>query len=168
MGIQLHPVQTPEEIRKAAALADEIWHQHYGELLGKEQVDYMVEKFQSETAIANQLEEGAAYVLALEGGEPVGYCAYYPEKERMFLSKIYLQKAVRGRGIARRFLDRVEREAREQGLPAVYLTVNKGNTGSIAAYKAMGFRTVDAVKTPIGNGFFMDDYIMQKDLENKP
>ena len=38
MSLQLKPVQSPEEIRIAAALADEIWHQHYGALLGTEQV----------------------------------------------------------------------------------------------------------------------------------
>ncbi len=134
MGIQLHPVQTPEEIRKAAALADEIWHQHYGELLGKEQVDYMVEKFQSETAIANQLEEGAAYVLALEDGEPVGYCAYYPEKERMFLSKIYLQKAVRGRGIARRFLGPGGAGSRGTGLAR---RISDGKQGEYRFYRRL-------------------------------
>lgn len=164
MSLQLKPVQSPEEIRIAAALADEIWHQHYGALLGTEQVDYMVEKFQSEGAISKQIVEGVTYVLAVDNGEPVGFCAYHPEQERMFLSKIYLQKAMRGKGIARQFLNLVEREAAKMGLSAVYLTVNKENSGSIAAYKAMGFQTVDAVKTPIGNGYFMDDYIMQKEL----
>lgn len=164
MCLQLKNVQSPEEIKIAAALADEIWHQHYGALLGTEQVDYMVEKFQSESAISKQIAEGTAYVLAVDRGEPVGFCAYHPENERMFLSKIYLRKDARGKGIARQFLNLVEQQAAKLGLPAVYLTVNKENSGSIAVYKAMGFRIIDAVKTPIGGGFFMDDYVMQKDL----
>ena len=44
----------------------------------------------------------------------------------------------------------------------MYLTVNKHNDLGIRAYKAKGFETIDAVETDIGNGFIMDDYIMEK------
>ena len=164
MNIRMVSVLSAQQVETLAALASKIWHEHYTPLLGAEQVDYMVEKFQSESAISKQIAEGTAYVLAVDRGEPVGFCAYHPENERMFLSKIYLRKDARGKGIARQFLNLVEQQAAKLGLPAVYLTVNKENSGSIAVYKAMGFRIIDAVKTPIGGGFFMDDYVMQKDL----
>ena len=47
----------------------------------------------------------------------------------------------------------------------MYLTVNKGNDLGIRAYLGTGFRTIDAVETDIGNGFIMDDYIMEKRIE---
>ena len=50
------------------------------------------------------------------------------------------------------------------GLQSVYLTVNKQNHGPIAVYKKLGFQIVDSVETDIGNGFIMDDYIMEKPL----
>ena len=50
----------------------------------------------------------------------------------------------------------------ERGLRAMYLTVNKGNELGIRAYKGTGFETIDAVRTDIGSGFVMDDYIMEK------
>ena len=44
-------------------------------------------------------------------------------------------------------------------------TVNKHNDLAIRAYRAKGFQTIDAVETDIGNGFVMDDFIMEKRVE---
>ena len=48
---------------------------------------------------------------------------------------------------------------------AMYLTVNKHNDLGIRAYLGKGFETIDAVETDIGNGFVMDDFIMEKRVE---
>ena len=81
------------------------------------------------------------------------------------MSKLYLRKEVRGRGIARLVLEKLRTEA--AGLRGIYLTVNKENSGSIAVYRKLGFREIDAVKTDIGGGFYMDDYIMELPLEEE-
>lgn len=145
-----------------AQLADEIWHEHYQNILSPEQIDYMVERYQSVQAITEQLEQGYHYLLALEDGQPCGFCGYHRETDRMFLSKIYIRKDFRRRGIASAFLKQVTEES--QGLAAIYLTVNKHNTGSITAYQHFGFETIDSVVTDIGHGYVMDDFIMQKSL----
>lgn len=46
----------------------------------------------------------------------------------------------------------------------MYLTVNKHNDLGTRAYKGKGFEVIDAVETNIGEGFVMDDYIMEKKL----
>mgnify|MGYP001261989083 CR=1 FL=1 len=38
---------------------------------------------------------------------------------------------------------------------------NKHNDHSLNVYRHFGFQTIDAQKNDIGNGFFMDDYIME-------
>lgn len=126
-----------------AQLADEIWHEHYQNILSPEQIDYMVERYQSVQAITEQLEQGYHYLLALEDGQPCGFCGYHRETDRMFLSKIYIRKDFRRRGIASAFLKQVTEES--QGLAAIYLTVNKHNAGSITAYQHFGFETIDSV-----------------------
>lgn len=55
--------------------------------------------------------------------------------------------------------------ARERHLKKIVLTVNKNNLHSIAAYKKLGFTTVESLIQDIGNGFVMDDYKMEKVLE---
>lgn len=161
--IEFQEVASPAQIAEVARLGKEIWREHYGGLLSAEQISYMLEKYQSERAVAAQLSEGGyRYWLVLEDGRPCGYCGFVREEERLFLSKLYLRRAVRGRGIARLALEKLRAEA--AGLRSIYLTVNKENSGSIAVYKALGFREIDAVKTDIGGGFYMDDYIMELPL----
>ena len=95
----------------------------------------------------------------------VGYAACKNAEDYLFLSKMYVHKDYRGRGISRCFLDEMINLAHnEYEVDKIRLTVNKNNAGSIAAYKKMGFDIVDSVVNDIGNGFVMDDYIMEKML----
>ena len=147
-----------------AALADEIWHEHFPSVIGETQIDYMLKKFQSADRIYEDIISGGfTYFLAEreKGKEKVAYCAVKSNEDFMLLSKLYVKKDYRGMGVARSFLEEVSALCRECGLGKIRLTVNKHNSGPIAAYEKMGFRTVDSVMTDIGEGFFMDDYIME-------
>lgn len=145
-----------------AALAEEIWHEHYDGLLGKAQVDYMLEKYQSAAAVRSQLAQGYFYKLLWDDGIPAGYYGAKPEENKMFLSKIYVRKASRGRGLARAAFADLFAISKKLGKQAIYLTVNKHNDGSIAVYEKLGFIKTEEAKTEIGQGYFMDDYIMEK------
>lgn len=156
--------EAEKEIETAARLAEEIWHEHYDGMIGSEQVAYMLKKYQSQGAIVEQIAAGTRYWLAVKEGEAAGYCAAKPEEDRLFLSKIYVRAQERRQGVARALYEKAEALARELRLGHIYLTVNKRNEGSIAVYRAWGFTVADAVKTDIGGGFCMDDYIMEKPL----
>lgn len=77
MNIELKPVNTPEEIGLLCRLAKEAWEQAYSELLGLEQVEYMVEKFLSPPAVREQMDkEGYIYYLIYGEGEPGGFTGF--------------------------------------------------------------------------------------------
>ncbi len=154
-----------EESPAVASIAAAIWREHYTPLIGPEQVEYMLDKYQSGEAIARDIEKGMLYYLAEDGAQtpavPAGYMALRLDEGRLFLSKLYVEKSYRGKGIAKHFVEMAEQVAQENALPRIRLTVNKGNAGSIAAYNRMGFETVESVVSDIGNGFVMDDYVME-------
>ena len=161
------PVTTRGGIEKLAGIASAIWHEYWPSLIGSAQTDYMVNRFQSDEALARDIhEKGYLYFLLVDEGEVVGYTGAHPEEEneKLFISKIYLYAACRGRGYASKVLRFYETYCKENGLGALYLTVNKDNDLAIKAYLAKGFVTIDAVETDIGDGFIMDDYIMEKVL----
>lgn len=156
---------TEDELDSLSALASEIWHEYFSSLLSLDQIDYMVDMFQSKRAIKNAIEnDHYTYYLAYENNELIGYCGVKPEEERVFLSKLYLRKDFRGRGLASKLLKQAVDFAKENGKNAVYLTCNKYNTHSLDVYRAKGFKQIDSVVTDIGNEFVMDDYIMQLDI----
>ena len=96
----------------------------------------------------------------------VGYTGGHiePETNRFFISKIYLYAEERGKGYASKVIDFYENLCRERGLRAMYLTVNKYNDLGVRAYLGKGFETIDSVETDIGEGFIMDDFIMEKSV----
>lgn len=157
--------QNEQDIKKLAELAEEIWHEYFVEIISEEQINYMVERFQSYTALTCAIkEESYIYFMAYEKGDFIGYCGIKPEGERMFLSKLYLRKDQRGKGLSSLLLNKAISVAREEGKKAMYLTCNKYNQHSLDVYHAKGFYDIDSVQSDIGHGFIMDDYILQLDL----
>ena len=159
--MRLVRVESREQIAEVARLARDIWTAHYTPIIGAAQVGYMLERFQSEEAIARQIaKEGCEYYLA----PGAGYFALAPDREagRVLLSKIYVREDRRGTGLGRAMAERAEARCAELGCRELWLTVNKHNTGSIAFYEGMGFRKTGALVTDIGHGFVMDDWRMAK------
>ena len=107
------------------------------------------------------MEGGYTYLMMREGSRTVGYAAYVPEGDRLFLSKIYILKDFRHQGRTSAVFDHLREVARALGLRAVYLTVNRENTNSVEVYKHEGFEIVDTQDKPIGDGFVMNDFIME-------
>ena len=160
-GMNLERVENVEQIAAVAALAREIWTEHYVPIIGAAQVEYMLGRFQSEAAIARQIAaEGYEYHLAPEAG----YLALVPDLARksVLLSKIYVQAGVRGTGLGRGLMAFAEARCAELGCTELWLTVNRNNAGSIAFYERMGFRKTQELVTDIGGGFAMDDWRMAK------
>ncbi len=162
-------VQSSAQIARVAALAREIWTDHYVSIIGQDQVDYMLDKIQSPAAISEQIHAGTDYVLIECGQEIVGYLATIanPQKRSVHLSKLYVRRACQGKGIGKAMLDHIEQRARQAGCDTLWLTVNKDNAASIAWYQRQGFRRTAAICQEIGEGFVMDDYRMEKMLSGQ-
>ncbi len=153
-------------LHEVAELADKIWHECFTGIISNAQIDYMVGKFQSYEAMQEQVnEQRYSYFAVSDGDDLCGYFAVKPESDdRFFLSKLYLRSDKRGQGTASQMLGRVFEEARRLGKRSVYLTVNKHNSHAIAVYKKTGFKVIGEPVTDIGNGFVMDDYVMEYKL----
>ena len=154
-----------ENIKELAALASEIWHEYWPGLLSLEQIDYMVNKFQSETAVKEQIKnENYTYFFIVYNGIKAGYTGLSLKDDYLFLSKIYIKKDFRHKGLGSQAFDFIKKYAEKADYNKIILTVNKQNTNTINAYKKWGFKIIDSAVTDIGSGFVMDDYIMQYDI----
>ena len=160
--IKILPATAAADYECIAQLADTIWRAHYIPIVGRPQIDYMLDKFQSVTAITNQVAEGFEYCILHYGNESVGYVAFKEKDEALFLSKIYVLSAFRGNKIGKAAMTFVEEKAKNYQLEMIRLTVNINNTNAIKAYEKLGFVNAGPLITNIGNGFVMDDYKMLK------
>ncbi len=158
------PVTTEDQMAIVESLAREIWTEHYIPIIGRKQVDYMLDRFQSRRAIAEQIEAGVLYFLIRAGDQFIGYIAVQLKEDELFLSKIYVRSSERRKGYGKRAVRFAESLARERKLTRIVLTVNKNNTSSIKAYEKTGFKNAGSLVQDIGHGFVMDDYKMEKIL----
>lgn len=158
-------IKSEEEMQKLAKLASEIWHEYWTVILSAEQIDYMVDKFQSYNAIKNQIEnDGYIYNILEDNGELVGYFGVAPKEDYFFLSKLYIKKDFRGFGYGKLAFNKIKQIAQQYNKKIIRLTVNKHNINTIKVYEKWKFKIIEAVVTDIGSGFVMDDYIMQYEL----
>ena len=150
-----------DAIEELSGLATEIVKEHFDSIIGAAQNDYMIRRFQSVPAITEQLEHGYQYYFVSDAvGKKVGFLAFYPKGNELYLSKFYLQKAQRGKSISRDMLQFVIRRAKEDGLSSIVLNVNKNNS-AVLAYEKLGFKKIREEKNDIGNGFIMDDFVYE-------
>ena len=160
--LEVRKAETDTQVREIADLAKVIWNEHFTPIIGKDQVDYMVEKFQSYPALKEQISEGYEYYQIFSSGEFCGYTGIHPgEDSRLFLSKLYLKKESRGHHLATGAFSFLKEICRERGYSAIWLTCNKHNDNSLGVYRHFGFEIIDTQEADIGGGFIMDDYIME-------
>ncbi len=163
---RLKKISKEREYLLVSGLAHEIWREHYSGIVSADQIEYMLEKFQSASAIKSAVSgEGYEYYLIRKTLVPIGYVGikpYYPQG-KLFLSKFYILKEFRGQGYARDVIAELAEIAKDMRLHAIWLTVSKKNASSIAAYEQLGFQKTGDVCNEIGNGFVMDDYVFEKE-----
>ena len=164
-SLTIQSVHSPAQIQIVANLASAIWNEHYVPIIGQEQVDYMVNTFQSAEAIEKQINNDSyEYYLIAYLSEPSGYMAIKLDSNELFLSKFYIAKEARGTGLGKKGLKFIISRAAELGAKAITLTVNKNNINSIKAYEKMGFINTGSVVADIGAGFVMDDLKMRLEV----
>lgn len=164
-SIVIKKVQSTQAIEIVADLASTIWNEYYVPIIGQEQVDYMVNSFQSSEAIEKQINnENYEYYLIEHLSKPSGYVSIKLISNELFLSKFYIAREKRGTGLGKKGLKFIINRAKELNANAITLTVNKYNVNSIKAYDKMGFKNSGSIVSDIGAGFVMDDYTMRYEL----
>jgi ribosomal protein S18 acetylase RimI-like enzyme len=165
MALRFKKITSLPDFRILENLAREIWEEHYTSIIGADQVNYMMEKFQKAEVMHRQaLNEDYQYYFVIAEDSLAGYMSFETRNQELFLSKFYLEKGFRGRGLARGMMRFLEEMARNENLIKIGLTVNKYNTSSIGAYQAIGFEIIEPVVFDIGGGYIMDDFRMERKL----
>jgi ribosomal protein S18 acetylase RimI-like enzyme len=152
-----------ENVALLSNLASYIVKEHFDPIIGSDQNDYMISKFQTVEAISEQLKQGYQYYFCMLANEIAGFVAFYKRNGTMYLSKFYLKKEFRRKGLSKKMLSFVVDKTKAADMKIIILNVNRNND-AIKAYEQMGFYKIGEEKNDIGHGYFMDDYVMQYDI----
>lgn len=154
-----------KDIRSIQNLALVTFPATYSSIISAEQIDFMMDMMYSETVLRRELEGGVTFLMLLADGTPAGFVSFgKQDDEGLFhLHKIYLLPDFQGLGYGREMFLKAEQEMRAQGAKAFELNVNRHNK-ALDFYKKMGMRIDRSGDFDIGGGFYMNDYIMRKEL----
>lgn len=152
-----------EDIPVIGALASVVFPYTYRDILSSEQIDYMMQWMYSPESLHQQMEQdGHIYYLAYWDGAAVGYLSIQPEGEGIYhLQKLYVLPSYQGMKLGRMLFEHAISIIRELH-PAscqMRLNVNRQNR-ALAFYEKMGMTKIAEGDFPIGNGYYMNDYIM--------
>ena len=148
-------------------LAHEIWPYAYGDILSPGQLKYMLEQIYSIASLQNQFVSlRHHFIIALDKNIPVGFASFSPkEKNRSVfrLHKIYILPKQKGKGTGKFILNYIINSVKKSGGNILELNVNRDNK-ALHFYESQGFKIVSEEDIDIGEGYFMNDYVMQKIL----
>jgi len=154
-----------ESIPIIQSIAKSTWAVAYKEIISNEQKEFMLDQMYSTESLQSQiLQQNHQFVVAYLDNIPAAFAAY--DKNEPFtesilkLHKIYVLPDQQGKGIGKSLLQFIFDDISAKGAKHLQLNVNRQNK-AIGFYKKLGFAIVAEVDVPIGNGFFMNDYVMQ-------
>ncbi|WP_330443658.1 GNAT family N-acetyltransferase [Flavobacterium sp. C4GT6] len=146
-------------------LAEKVWPQTYKNILTQDQITYMFEMMYSQKSYNEQIEKkGHEFLLIRDESGYLGFASYelnYDNKPITKAHKIYVLPQTQGKGAGRALIDKISQIAADNNNTVVSLNVNRYNT-AIRFYEKIGFVKAGQEDIDIGNGYLMEDYIMQK------
>lgn len=149
------------------SLASRIWEPTYGAILTSEQLSYMFDMMYAPANILKQMNElHHQYFIIYADGLPSGYLSIETvEKDLFNFQKIYSLPALHGSGIGRYIIEQgIEYlKSIHPGAFTIELNVNRHNQ-AVGFYKHIGFREHATRDYHIGNGYYMNDYIMRLEV----
>ena len=164
--IEIRPLRA-DEADALADLAGRIWRAHYPGIISAAQIDYMLEQRYRPVLIKQFIARGDCWLAARAGEALAGFAHAHPLQAGDWkLDKLYVATDLQRHGIGGALIAAVTNEARKHAVDRLVLRVNRQNHAAIQAYLKHGFKVADLVVEDIGNGFYMDDYIMLKELKD--
>lgn len=153
------------QIETLRSLAAEVWREHYPPIIGAAQTEYMLAQRYAAAVIRSELaRDDVWWDVLCEDEEMLAFASSFAASGELKLDKLYVRPAQQRKGYGGALLAHTCGRARGLGLSTVILAVNRHNSKAIAAYRKHGFDIRETAVTEIGEGFVMDDYIMQKSV----
>ena len=149
-------------------LALEIWPSAYGDILSESQLAYMLDKIYSLSSLNQQFSKlKHQFIIVYENEVPIAFSSFSAHENNQLifhLNKIYVLPNQQGKNIGKQMLNYVFNKIKKFGGNSIQLNVNRNNK-AIDFYKKQGFQIIGQEDIDIGEGFFMNDYVMEKKIQ---
>lgn len=118
----------------------------------------------SRPALEEQLKNNHHFFLAIKDAKSIGFASFSHVEGIIYkLQKLYVLPALQRTGAGKELLNVVENVAKSMGGARLQLNVNRANP-AIDFYSHQGYGIIKAEDLDIGQGYMMNDYVMEKVL----
>ncbi len=156
---------TEKDFETIKFIAENTWFDTFGDILSNSQINYMLSMMYNLDSLKNQTEKlNHIFLLARENENNYGYLSYeldYQKIGKTKIHKIYILPQTQGKGIGKILIDEITEIALSNQQNILCLNVNRFNK-AIGFYEKIGFKTIGQENIDIGDGFLMEDFIMEK------
>ena len=154
-----------KDIGLVQELAFAIWPTAYGNIISPEQLKYMLDLIYSKEALSNQIEYlHHRFIIVYDSGVAVGFASYSPKHAGYQLvyrlHKLYVLPNQQGKGTGKFLLNHIIEEIKPVNAKILELNVNRHNV-AFHFYTKLGFTIAREEDIDIGEGYFMNDYVME-------
>lgn len=165
-------IATEKDIPIIQDIANHAWYPAYGTILTDEQSEYMLEMMYSTDSLSEQMHANQVFALLYNtaDNEPntvVGFVSfelhYHNEIDLAKIHKLYLLPEAKGKGLGAQLIEYIVNIAKSNNISRISLNMNKHNP-SYGFYQHIGFEKVKEENIHIGNGFVMEDFVLEKKL----
>lgn len=155
-----------DELTLITSLAHEIWPITFAEILSTEQIAYMLDWMYNEKQLSSQHGSGHSFFALYLNNEAIGFMGIEPNylgTTSLKIHKLYVKPNVHGKGLGKEFIEFAKLFALRQNCSSLVLNVNRFNK-AVQFYLHVGFTITKEEDIEIGNGFLMEDYVMELKL----
>ena len=117
----------------------------------------------SEASLKKNFVDGCLFFLLKYENENIGYGSISVDNEIVTLHKIYVDGRFQGVGFGKDFILFLEKKGIEMKGKTIQLYVKRDNPAKLF-YEKMGYLAIKEVDKNIGNGYWMNDFLMEKKL----
>lgn len=154
------------DIPSVQNMAGRIWPVAYGGIISAEQISYMLDKMYNKGELLSQFQQGHIFLIAEADDKDLGFAGFsvIDSKNRVYkLHKLYVLPDAHGMGVGKLLINEVVDLIRDAGGKYLQLNVNRNNKAT-EFYKKAGFTIKETIDLDIGNGFLMNDYVMERPI----
>lgn len=158
---------TKDHINAIHTLAHEIWPKAYSSILSVPQLAYMLELFYSYPSLKHQMESlHHSFILVKDKNDIVGFasfCSHHENGAIFNLNKLYVLPSEQGKHAGKQMLDYIIEQIKNENATSLQVNVNRHNK-AFHFYKKQGFTILREEDIDIGEGYWMNDWVMERKL----
>lgn len=157
-----------DELHLVQEIAYATWPSTFSDILSVEQIEYMLNWMYNNQQLVENLDKGNEFYGFFENDQILGFMeveASIQASTALKIHKLYVLPSLQGSGIGRQLILQAIVSAKVHNNNSVILNVNRFNK-AVTFYQKLGFTILKEEDISIGNGFLMEDYVMQLEVKH--